>query len=120
MLDSRHVPKTEKQKWHKDVATKIRKLGQAISIFTEGKLDFSSWSTPVIPGLPHEDSNGNMFFAMMLLKHYNPDTHKMAFWESQKKNLSCEILWYLISHKLNGSRDSLPEGISNLMMNNSV
>lgn len=116
MLDSGSSAIDKKTSWHKNVASKIRlRLGEAILMFTKGKLNFSDWSMPIIRSLPHEDSNGNMFFVMMFLKHYNPDTHKVAFWDLKKENLSCKILWYLISHKLNGSHNSLPEGISNLI-----
>lgn len=97
------------------VASKIRtRLGEAILNITQSEFDFSSWSMPVITGLPRQDSNDSRFFAMMFLKHYNPDTRKVAFCDLNKKNLRnlrCKILWYLINHKLNGSRNLLPEGI---------
>uniref|UniRef100_K3YZM7 Ubiquitin-like protease family profile domain-containing protein n=1 Tax=Setaria italica TaxID=4555 RepID=K3YZM7_SETIT len=96
VLDSGSTVLKDKQKWHTPVASKIRtRLGEAILKITQSKFNFSSWSMPVITGLPRQDSNDSRFFAMMFLKHYNPDTRKMAFCELNKKNLRnlrCNIL----------------------------
>ena len=93
MLDSGLTMLKEKRTWHKPVASNIRtRLGEAILKITQSEFDFSGWSVPVITSLPRQDSNGSRFFAMMFLKHYNPDTHEVAFWDLNKENLRRKIL----------------------------
>lgn len=105
------------KKYHYSIAGAVRtKLSAVISLVAKEHPDFSGWSLPSVPSLPQQEKSlDSAFCVMMFMRHYNPDSHKLEFFELgadwKSGELRIDNLWYLIHHKLNGSRDTLPEGI---------
>jgi len=118
VLDSDTSGKEVKQKWHQHIASRIRtQLAGAISKITPEKSDINKWSMPIVSVAKESDGVSSSFFAMMFLNHYNPDDHKVVYWDKDKEIplLKRRFLWYLINHKLNEERSSLPEGIMDIL-----